>query len=109
MSTFFPASTPTHTFTLPFLPEECSFAVVTYKQQGRTVLAKEINTFYPSTMEGKCDIFVMFEQEESLLFRNNWDISVQINLITIDNKRRTSKPIAIEVGDQYERKVIGSA
>lgn len=105
MSIFYPGSTPEHTFTLPFSAENCLIAHVSYRQGNKTILTKSADVF-AETGRNSCAITVEFSQAESLRFDDFKDISAQINLITVDQKRHPSVPILINAGVQYERKVI---
>lgn len=108
MSVFYPGSTPSHTFKIPFKGEDCSLASVSYKQGGKTILTKRCAIFEPvETDATKCTITIDFSQAETLRFADNKDISIEINLITNDRKRHVSKPFDIRAGEQYERRVIG--
>ena len=103
----YPASTPTHTFEIPFAAENLEKVLVSYKQKGGVVLAKEVTTFTNSeTDENSCILAIEFTQEETLKFANNTQIFAQLNVFTTDDKRLTSDPIEIEAGDQFERSVI---
>lgn len=102
----YPASTPTHTFTIPFASSNIEKVLVSYKQRGSVVLAKEVTTFTNTENENECVLAIELTQEETLQFVNNTDINVQLNVFTTDDKRLTSDPIQIAAGDQYERRVI---
>ena len=103
----YPASTPTHTFDIPFAADYIEKVLVSYKQRGSIVLAKEVTSFTDSaTEENVCSFAIPFTQEETLKFANNQPIMAQLNIFTTDDKRLTSDPIEIEAGDQYERRVI---
>lgn len=105
MSVFYPGSTPIHTFTLPFAASDCLTARVSYRQESKTIITKTVDTF-GGNGGGSCVISVSFTQAESMRFQDAKDISAQVNLITTDNMRHTSKPIQISAGTQYDRKVI---
>lgn len=109
MAVLYPGATPQHTFKLPFLAADCSLASVSYRQAGKTLITKTTETFTVSESDtSSCTITISFSQAETLRFDDNKEISAQINLMTVDNKRHPSVPIVIKAGEQYERKVIGN-
>ena len=105
LNALYPGATITHTFDLPYAAEDCSMARVSYKQGGKTLLKKETSAFTGIT-SGTCRLYVELSQSETLKFDDLKEIKIQINLMTEDGKRHTSKPISIPAGEQFDRSVI---
>jgi len=102
---FIPGETNIHTFVVPMASSNVSSAIVSYKQNGRVVLEK--NGYTTSSLAtNKCHVTVELTQQDSLKFRDGKDITVQVNVIDINNQRCVSKPIVLTCLDQYHRSVI---
>lgn len=72
------ATTPTHSFTLPFDSSMVSRFLLTYQQRGQTVLEK---TEDDMTVEGNT-WSVKLTQEETKLFSPALDVTAQIRILT---------------------------
>lgn len=102
---FYPGETEKHTFVLPFAAEDVAQAVVSYKQCGRVVLAKEVTSF--DTIDtSSCQFNVELEQAETLRFLDNEDITVQVNVKGSSGGRLTSAPMFMHCGEQTHRRQI---
>ena len=103
---FIPGETITHGFYIPFTSEEVDKIYVTYNQNKRNLITKEVSS---SDIEDETDVSffaVEFSQAESLLFENDTRFKVQLNVILTDGDRVTSKPIDGKNGVQLLRKVV---
>lgn len=80
-------TTPTHTFTLPFDVSEIKEIDVCYAQQGTIVLQK---TFADCDAEGN-KITIVLSQEETLEFRDNAGVQIQLRVLTKNNKALASR------------------
>ena len=79
-------STPTHKFVLPFSPLDISDAIVTYQQNGVTVINKKLKDIYMD-MESN-SVCVQLTQQETLSFfygEKYSDNIVNIQIRIIDN------------------------
>ena len=102
---FYPGETEKHTFVLPFAAEDVAEAVVSYKQCGRVVLAKEVTSFDTIDTES-CQFNLELEQADTLKFLDNADITVQVNVKGSSGGRLTSGPMILECGEQTHRRQI---
>lgn len=105
-----PGETAVHYFTMPFELSDVSEIIVTYKQRGYIVLEKVITassqdvTF--SVDDNKTVFYFRLTQEESLLFEDEEDYSVQLNVKMQNTNRVASYPVFARTGPQYKRQVI---
>lgn len=108
MKMFIPGETVHHQFTVPFSPSNISKVIVTYRQNGNIVLVKNVtsSSIQNGPLTGSAIVAVALTQEESLLFEDNSDYWVQINLRTISGHRAASKEIKDSTGPQHYKKVI---
>lgn len=70
-------STPTHTFTFPFLARECQEIKITYSQGCKVILEKHIDDL---TLSGNT-AQVTLTQEETFRFAENRAVSVQARVL----------------------------
>lgn len=73
-------TTPTHIFRLPFDTALIKSVRITYAHNKKPVLIKETEQ---CTLEGDT-ITVRLTQEETLLFKNNWDVEIQLRVLKTD-------------------------
>lgn len=108
---FNPGETVCHQFIIPFVGDEISKVIVSYKQDGDIMFEKTITSGFEEIEPGKTKFLVLFSQAESLLFKDNFDFSVQVNvLIGLGGNisRLSSKELHGKNGIQYHREVISS-
>lgn len=106
---FNPGETVSHQFIIPFVAEEISKIIVTYKQDGDVVLEKTITSGFETYETDKTRILVTFSQADSLLFKPEYDYTIQLNVLISNNgsfMRASSKEIKGKNGIQYHREVI---
>ena len=105
---FIPGETVNHQFTVPFQPSNISKAVVTYKQNGNIVLVKNVtsSSIRNGPVTGSAIIAVALTQEESLMFEDESEYCVQVNLRTTSGARAASKEMRDTTGPQHYKKVI---
>ena len=103
---FHPGETVTHTFTIPFLFSEVSKVIITYKQNDHIILTKAITSDFADSSESTSSVIVTLTQEESLLFEENKDFRIQLNVFTKSGARVTSDEIKGENGAQHYKEVI---
>ena len=78
----FRATTPTHTFTLPFDTSQLEKVRITYEQNDVTILSK---TEVDCVLEGK-NIVLNLTQEDTLLFAPRDRVYIQLRVKTVDGK-----------------------
>ena len=96
------ATTPTHTFTLPFTTDLIATVRITYAQCGKVVLEKT---------ESDCSfsgykMVVSLTQEETLSFDENEFAKVQVRIITADGNSLVSNKLRFTVGDALNKEVL---
>lgn len=88
------ATTPTHKFILPFdCAEYIKELLITYAQLGGNVLEK---TQDDVTYDGDTISFTL-SQEETNLFKANYDVEIQIRVLTKNNDAMASQIYTIPV------------
>lgn len=103
---FFPGETVNHTFIVPFDITEIGRAIISYKQNGHIIVEKEATSSSvdnENSETSSCNLIVSLTEKESLLFEDNSEYSIQINIFSPVNGRITSKPIYDCTGEQYLR------
>ena len=101
----YPGDTQALDFVLPFRKDYIYKAVVSFSQMGEEVLsvdASSINTITDST----CSAVVNLTQAQSLQLKSNFDVTIQVNVITYAGERLPSEPIVEHVGCQIYYKTI---
>ena len=109
---FFPGETVTHRFIVPFDKNEIDKIIVTYVQGGDVVLEKEITSSDIEDLDTSGQSVnhisaatTVLSETESLIFRDNAYIEIQLNVITGDT-RHVSHLMRSSSGIQYKREVI---
>lgn len=105
---FFPGETITHKFVVPFVADEIDHVVLSYKQKDEIVYEKTITSGFEDTEDHKCSFSFDFTQQEGLLFLDDEQILIQINVFTTSGSRYTSRLIKTSTGTQYLREVMSS-
>lgn len=105
---FFPGETVAHRFTINILKDGIGRILVTYKQDNKTILQKSVyfGDIEEDYAKRCCYFTVSLSQEESLLFRNNKDFKIQLNIIFRSGARATSVELDGSNGIQHMRKVV---
>lgn len=109
---FVPGETIMHNFVIPFIRTDITKAIVTYKQDDHIVLEIPVTSFLEyrgpdgKVDPAKCLLKVNLSQEESLLFNDLKDYSIQLNIYTEGNTRHASAVIKNVNGPQYHREVM---
>ena len=97
-----PLTTPTHRFDLPFDAERLRSARIIYTQNGTIKLTKELSD---CRIEGR-SLIIELSQEETNLFRNGGNVSIQLHVLTIDDKALVSQVITVSRGVCLDSEVI---
>ena len=106
---FSPGETVAHQFIIPFVANEISKVVVSYKQDDDIVLEKTITSgFKKHEVSAKTEFIVTLSQQESLLFNEIKDLYIQLNVYTKEGARATSTPIRSANGYQFYKEVISN-
>lgn len=95
-------TTPTHTFTLPFDTGLIKSVRVVYAQGGKVVLTKNTDD---CTLDGNT-ISYKLTQEESLCFRNNQQVEIQVRVLTASGESLASDVMSVFVGRCLDDEVI---
>lgn len=116
---FHPGETVIHRFIIPFAYREVKKVIVTYKQNNRIILVKELpekgSTAFPTQeleaasetnfFKATAQFDVALTEEESLLFSDETKFTIQINVVTMSNTRAASHEIQSESGIQHYREL----
>ena len=102
---FYPGMTDFQVYKVPFPADMLSKASVSYAQEDEVMLIKDATEF--EDVEGGSVFSIRLSQEDTLRFKNNRDVYVQINLLSADGARAPSSPIILKCGCQYDRRVLG--
>ena len=105
---FFPGETISHTFIVPFNNNEISKVVITYKQNDRIIFEKTLTSGFIREEQYITKIEYQFNQGESLLFDDNSDFTIQVNVYTVSGSRHASHEMRSSNGVQYLREVISN-
>ena len=108
MIMFIPGETISHKFFIPLTRGDVSKISVSYRQDGRIILIKNV---YPGQITNESSgtgssFVVTLSQQESLLFKDDYSFTVQVNVITVTNTRCTSKEMNGRNGMQHIREVV---
>ena len=104
---FNPGETIVHEFVIPFSALELAKVIVSYKQEDDIVFEKTVTSgFEPIENTENSKFSVEFSQQESLLFRDLLNYTIQLNVLTSSGSRAASKEIKGCSGTQYHRGVI---
>lgn len=104
---FIPGETISHQFFIPFVSSDIVYITVSYRQNGHVVLEKNV---YPGQIENSNPLstfVVTFSQAESLLFEDEADYWVQVNVFFSGGARCSSMEIKSRTGRQHIREVVG--
>lgn len=99
---FSPGTTPTHTFTLPFGKEMLSEVRITYIQNKKKIITKEIDDL---EIDGN-DISLTLTQEETFLFEEGRNVSIQLKIKTTDELVFNSDIIEMRINKSLDNEVI---
>jgi hypothetical protein len=99
---FSPGTTPTHTFTLPFEKEILSEVRITYIQNKKKIITKEIDDL---EIDGN-DISLTLTQEETFLFEEGRNVSIQLKIKTTDELVFNSDIIEMRINKSLDNEVI---
>ena len=101
------ATTPTHTFTLPFDTSVCKEIQLTYSQEGRNILVKHYqDEILPEgmTLDG-ADVNVFLTQDETKMFKKG-RAQAQFRILTTANKVIASQKMQVPVHDVFNEEVL---
>lgn len=108
---FHPGETIVHSFIIPFQRIVLSQIIVSYKQNGyvileRIVTSKDQYAFEEIEDPAKTKFRIQLTQNESLLFDDESDFTIQINVYTEGGSRHASCEIKGSNGMQHHREVM---
>ena len=105
---FFPGETITHNFIIPFAKNEIAKVIITYKQNDQIILEKTVTSGFTDEPNQKTSFDYVFSQPESLVFQDNSDFTIQLNVYMISGTRHASYELRGSNGVQYLREVISN-
>ena len=105
---FTPGETVVHHFIIPFADDELAKVVITYKQHDRIVFMKEIISNFEKITEVSTRITLALSQQETLLFDDNSNYSIMLNVFTNRGSRATSAELHDRTGKQHYKKVMSN-
>ena len=107
---FIPGETISHRFIIPFVRSDIGRVYITYHQDDRIILKKSIPGPQVRRLSDSNESYfiITFTQKESLLFRNNNDYTVQLNVVFDSGDRCTSYEISGKNGMQHIKEVVTS-
>lgn len=103
---FNPGETVGHRFIIPFVAANIAEVIVSYKQGGDIVFEKSITSGFEEVTTTRTEFTITFSQEESLVFKDKIDYTIQLNVLTRMGSRATSREIPGKNGIQYYREVM---
>ena len=104
---FNPGETIIHQFTIPFVAAEMTKVIVSYKQGDDIVFEKTVTSGFEAIDDNsKTKFDVILSQQESLMFHELTNYTVQVNVLTMYGTRASSKEIKGSNGAQYHKEVI---
>jgi len=113
---FIPGETIVYRFNLPFPNEGISMVYVTFKQENRNILTKTVfggeikatpkENPEDDSVETTSYFTVALSQEESLLFKNDKNFKIQLNVAFTSGTRCASIEMDGDNGVQHIRKVV---
>lgn len=96
------ATTPTHTFELPFAANQLAKIRISYAQNDAVVFEK---TEADCVVEGN-SIKVTLTQEETLQFDSTYNVQIQIRALTADGKALASQIEKVRIKDVLNEEVL---
>ena len=96
------ATTPTHTFTLPFGSDKVKTAIITYEQHGETILEKKKGDI--SAKDNM--LMVTLTQEETLLFDAKRSVTIQLRVLTTGGAVLASQSFTVPCGRVLNEEVL---
>lgn len=106
---FIPGETVGFEFFIPFACEEISEVLVTFRQNNKVILTVPITSEdkFERVSEVETRIVVTLSQKESLLFENNSEFKIQLNIFTKrGGSRAASTEMTAKTGKQHYKEVI---
>lgn len=98
------ATTPTHTFTLPFNYDGVvDKLLLSYAQSGNIVLEK---TEKQVKVKNEKEIVVRLTQEETNLFSEDAPVKIQMRILTIGGDAMASDPFLIQIEEVLNDEVL---
>ena len=120
---FHPGETVVHSFVIPFPKSLIQQVIISYRQSDDIVFERPItrgtdefdshvvvyeyeDSQGQHTDENKSRVWFQFTQIQSVLFKDVWDLHIQLNVITVNHSRHTSKEIRTYTGIQHIKEAI---
>lgn len=101
-----------HTFIIPFKKTNLSYVIISYKQDDYVILERTVTSFANHVDENnvldeaKSEVSIQLTQEESLLFADRRDFTIQLNVYSDSGSRHASCEIKASSGVQHHRQVM---
>lgn len=110
MTYMYPGMTDFQMYYVPFAADSLARASVSYSQEGETMLIKDAYEFTPWLAEGEteegCTFGITLNQADTLRFKDDKDIYIQVNVVTVEGSRAPSSPIILTTGKQFDRRIL---
>ena len=103
---FIPGETISHRFIIPFSRDDIKIIEVSYRQNDHIVLVEPVYPGQVETITGGGQFTVTLTQEKSLLFKDDADYYVQLNVIFKSDARCASVEIKGNNKMQHIREVV---
>ena len=108
---FHPGETVVHSFIIPFVKAVIDQIIVSYKQNDYVILERKITSddedaFVAYDDPAKTKFRIQLTQNESLLFDDKADFTIQLNVYTEGGSRHASAELKGSNGVQHHREVM---
>lgn len=97
------ATTPTHTFVLPFSVDNIKTLRLTYSQNGNIVMEKEKGDI---TIKDDNTLLYVLTQEETLKFNESKSVQIQLRVLTHEGSALASRVISVPCGNVLNPEVL---
>ena len=99
-------TTPTHSFSVPFDPEDMREILLTYTQNGRFVLERRKAELSFGSDEQGHTVYHRLTQEETGRFRAGEPVRIQLRALTGAGDALASDPVTVQVEDVLNDEVL---
>ena len=101
----YPGETSVCEFIIPYSSDYISKTIVSFSQDGRTILSKSDSSIVDDENGGSI-ITCSLTQSDTLKLKDYYICSIQINVLSTNGLRYPSEPIEVRIGQQQYRKVM---
>jgi len=101
----YPGETSVCEFIVPYGSDYISKTVVSFYQDGKTILSKSDSSIADNE-DGGSIITCTLTQSDTLKLKDYYVCSIQINVLSTNGLRYPSEPIEVRIGQQQYRQVM---